>query len=310
MSSQSFHEQSKFFVNVVDTTLSALFLFCIESCVFVQENSTSEIEKHEIPATAETTKATATAVEAAEETLKICVDMIEMIDNFNGSEDVTESAAAPADAVENVAASLAKVEISSESSPADRAFGTDITTTPTKTFENSITVTDMLSASKSFAMTPSGKIKCSYTGHEMPATTEAVGAYMSGKKYRKAKTMADFDIDEFHPWIVETHSAENPDKVWCTVTNRFVSRDAEIIRRHMEGKTFNKMLATVENFEKLRGVPTPKGKRTVFDSPKHTPRSNPYTYNVHWTMDEYADSWGQSNRICIHLNTAVRLLPC
>ena len=257
----------------------------------IQESETSE-KKLAIPTTEVDATDKKTSIEKVEETPRLCVDMVDMIDKFGEGEEAAESAAAPADAVavENVAASLAKVEISSESCSPDRAFGTDITTTPTKSFRNSVTVKDMLSASKSFAMTPSGKIKCSYTGHEMPATTEAVAAYMSGKKYRKAKTQADFDIDQFHPWIIEADSVENPDKVWCTVTKRFVSRDAEIIRRHMAGKTFNKMLATVENFEKMRGVPTPKGKHTVFDSPKHTPRSNPYNYNVHWTMDEYADS--------------------
>ena len=32
-----------------------------------------------------------------------------------------------------------------------------------------------------------GKIRCTLTGHEMPAQLEAVDAYWSGKKYRSAK---------------------------------------------------------------------------------------------------------------------------
>ena len=230
----------------------------------------------------------------ADEKHGICLDL-QMVDGV--SEDEDEAAAAAA--VEDVSASLAKVEISSGTIPVevkheaaatpDRKFGTDITTTPTRTFSNSITTKDILSASKSFAMTPTGKIKCSYTGHEMPATAEAVSTYMSGKKYRKAKVKASFDITEFGPWIVETDSVENPDHVWCTVTNKYVSRDATIIRRHMAGKKFTTQLAKLQNFQKLRGVPTPVGKHTVFNSPKNTPRSDPYAYNVHWNIEEYGD---------------------
>lgn len=222
----------------------------------------------------------------------ICLDL-QMVDGV--SEDEDEAGAA----VEDVSAALAKVEISSDTVPVevkheaaatpDRKFGTDITTTPTRTFSNSLTTKDILSASKSFAMTPTGKIKCSYTGHEMPATAEAVSTYMSGKKYRKAKVKASFDITEFGPWIVETDSVENPDHVWCTVTNKYVSRDATIIRRHMAGKKFTTQLAKLQNFQKLRGVPTPVGKHTVFNSPKNTPRSDPYAYNVHWNIEEYGD---------------------
>lgn len=222
------------------------------------------------------------AVENATETSRICIEL-EMVDNTGEIKEVANGAAA---AIKDITTSLAEVDISSEAATPTRTFGTELTT-PTKTFIKSITTTDMLSSSKSFAMTPSGKIKCSYTGHEMPATAEAVATYMSGKKYRKAKVKAEFDIEEFHPWLVESKSAENPNQVWCTVTNRFVSRDAVIIRRHMAGKKFASMLAKLQNFQKLRGVPTPTGKRTVFNSPKNTPRSDPYTYNVHWSMEDY-----------------------
>ena len=240
----------------------------------------------------------------------MCIDL-EMIDAVDSAADISTALAKIDIAAEEAAPARTACD---KAADAGRTFGTDITTTPTKSFKNVITPKDILSASKSFAMTPSGKIKCSYTGHEMPATAEAVGMYMSGKKYRKAKMKAEFSIDEFQPWIIETDSAENPNQVWCTVTKRFVSRDAKIIRRHMAGKKFIEMLEKLQNFEMLRGVPTPKGKHTVFDSPKNTPRSNPYTYNVHWTMEDYWDLWvvnlicwkKRTNPITTQLNKLIR----
>ena len=61
-----------------------------------------------------------------------------------------------------------------------------------------------------------GKIRCTLTGHEMPAQLEAVDAYWSGKKYRSAKAKREYDFSQHEPYLVP--HTKNPHLLYCTLT--------------------------------------------------------------------------------------------
>ena len=74
-----------------------------------------------------------------------------------------------------------------------------------------------------------GKIRCTLTGHEMPAQLEAVDAYWSGKKYRSAKAKREYDFSQHEPYLVP--HTKNPHLLYCTLTKmpvRSTSTDRSI----------------------------------------------------------------------------------
>ena len=117
------------------------------NCVHIlQKGAPREAEEHTISDAVDSSISNVSGLDA-DEKHGICLDL-QMVDGV--SEDEDEAGAA----VEDVSAALAKVEISSDTVPVevkheaaatpDRKFGTDITTTPTRTFSNSITTKDIL----------------------------------------------------------------------------------------------------------------------------------------------------------------------
>ena len=75
---------------------------------------------------------------------------------------------------------------------------------------------EFLASHSDAEVTETGKIRCTLTGHEMPAQLPAVEAYWSGKKYRSAKTKAEYDFSQHEPYLVP--HTKNPYLLYCTLT--------------------------------------------------------------------------------------------
>ena len=46
------------------------------------------------------------------------------------------------------------------------------------------------------------QIKCSWSGHEMPAQVDAVRTYLGGKKFKKLQAENQYDYDRYQPHLV------------------------------------------------------------------------------------------------------------
>jgi hypothetical protein len=85
---------------------------------------------------------------------------------------------------------------------------------------------------------PNNKIICDVTGHEMSARADVVQSYISGKKFKKELEWYRHDYSEFLPHIVE--DKRNSKQLYCKVTKQALNRIPEEVRKHMQGKRFQK----------------------------------------------------------------------
>lgn len=49
-----------------------------------------------------------------------------------------------------------------------------------------------------------GQVKCSLSGHEMPAKVKDVLAYVNGHKYHKLRASVDYDYSNVEPYIMQS----------------------------------------------------------------------------------------------------------
>ena len=103
---------------------------------------------------------------------------------------------------------------------------------------------------------PSGKVRCSTTGHEMPAQLDACQQYWNGNKYKNAKARARYDFSQHEPYIV-AHK-KDPNLLYCTLTKQPVSKMPKAVEGHVQGKRYKRLL-----LEAKQGVPEPTGKRQL-----------------------------------------------
>ncbi|SPQ96199.1 unnamed protein product (mitochondrion) [Plasmodiophora brassicae] len=79
---------------------------------------------------------------------------------------------------------------------------------------------------------PNGKIRCTVTGHEMPADRiDLLHAHWSGRPFKKAMALkakeaqGSFDFGEFAPYIVPDKT--DASKVYCKVTKVVLNKHAD-----------------------------------------------------------------------------------
>ena len=48
------------------------------------------------------------------------------------------------------------------------------------------------------------QVRCSLTGHEMPAKVQEVLSYVNGQKYRRLRALADYDYSSVEPYLVQS----------------------------------------------------------------------------------------------------------
>ncbi|KAH9508854.1 Surfeit locus protein 2 [Bulinus truncatus] len=87
------------------------------------------------------------------------------------------------------------------------------------------------------------KVRCNLTKHEMPATVEAVGSYVSGKKYKKVRSVKTYGYDKLKPHIVPSTKPKHTHEMFCTLTLRHIGKSPEAIERHINGKRYKRALA-------------------------------------------------------------------
>jgi len=87
------------------------------------------------------------------------------------------------------------------------------------------------------------KVKCALTGHEMPATVDAVQSYISGRRYKRAVWQA-FDYSKYEPWLVANGKDER--LLWCTLSKRAVNKIPEDVEKHVNGRRFKRLKAAAE----------------------------------------------------------------
>jgi len=92
------------------------------------------------------------------------------------------------------------------------------------------------------------KVKCSLTQHEMPATEDAVKAYLASKKLFKAKHdwYGEEWVEEYQPHIV-AHK-RNDKKLYCTLTKLTLNKIRAEVDKHVGGRRFR--MAKLEFDEK------------------------------------------------------------
>jgi hypothetical protein len=85
---------------------------------------------------------------------------------------------------------------------------------------------------------PNNRINCNVTGHELPLKIEAISAHLAGKKFKKQLEWYNYDYSEFLPLIV-SHKHDSK-KLYCTITKRALNKIPEEIRKHINGKRFQR----------------------------------------------------------------------
>ena len=49
------------------------------------------------------------------------------------------------------------------------------------------------------------QVRCSLTGHEMPARVQDILAYVNGQKYKRLRSLADYDYSAVEPYLVQSN---------------------------------------------------------------------------------------------------------
>lgn len=102
-------------------------------------------------------------------------------------------------------------------------------------------VSSFLSSHEDASLLESGKVRCSTTGHELPATLSLLEAHWSGRTYRLKRERLEYDFTQHEPYLLPHKKASH--LLWCTVTQRPVSKQPKAVAGHVAGKKFQRILA-------------------------------------------------------------------
>eukprot|EP00965_Chrysotila_dentata_P182532 6027322-Pleurochrysis_carterae.AAC.1 len=103
-----------------------------------------------------------------------------------------------------------------------------------------IDVSSFVAAHDDAEVLPSGKIRCTSTGHEVVADLSLLQAYWTGKRYKKQVALKAYDFDQHLPWIVP--HTKNPHLLYCTLTRRPISRQPKTVEGHVSSLKFKRLL--------------------------------------------------------------------
>ncbi|XP_071947894.1 surfeit locus protein 2-like [Antedon mediterranea] len=98
------------------------------------------------------------------------------------------------------------------------------------------------------------KVKCSLSGHEMPAKVDVITTYTQGKKYKKLKKEGDYDFEIHNQHIVPSFKKGHEHQLFCRLTFRHISKEAKDVERHINGRRYKRALLKYEECQRL-GVP-------------------------------------------------------
>jgi len=101
------------------------------------------------------------------------------------------------------------------------------------------TLEEFVAAHSDAETTDNGKVRCTLTGHEMPALLPTVQAYWGGKKYRNTKARSAYDFAQHEPYLVP--HMKNPYLLYCTLTKQPLSKEQRVVEAHVGSKRFQKL---------------------------------------------------------------------
>ncbi|XP_062844819.1 surfeit locus protein 2 [Trichomycterus rosablanca] len=116
-------------------------------------------------------------------------------------------------------------------------------------------------------LTADKKIKCTLNGHEFPCKLAELQNFITGKKYKKLLTGAEFNYSQYEPHVVQ--STKQPNQLFCKLTLRHLNHVPHHVLRHVNGKRFKKALAQYEECMK-QGVAFVPARLRQKRQPKHT----------------------------------------
>ena len=93
-------------------------------------------------------------------------------------------------------------------------------------------------------LTENNRVRCLLTDHEMPPNASVVHAYLTGKKFKKAKEWYTYDYSEFLPHIVP--DKRDARKLFCRLTRHSLNKIPDEVRKHVGGKKFQRLKAEHE----------------------------------------------------------------
>ena len=88
------------------------------------------------------------------------------------------------------------------------------------------------------------KVVCQLTSHEMPFTMKAVEMYINGKKYKHA---CEHKLTSKEAELCSQYLTEKRGQLFCKLTKRYLNNLPHHIRRHINGRRFQKALNNLEN---------------------------------------------------------------
>lgn len=97
---------------------------------------------------------------------------------------------------------------------------------------------ELLDENKEFiSLTENGlRIKCLITPHEMPPRADAVQAYLTSAKFKKAKEWYSQDFSKYEPFLVRDKKSGK--KLFCRITRTRVNMIPADVEKHVNGKRF------------------------------------------------------------------------
>ena len=97
---------------------------------------------------------------------------------------------------------------------------------------------ELLDENKEFiSLTENGlRIKCLITPHEMPPRADAVQAYLTSAKFKKAKEWYSQDFSKYEPFLVRDKKSDK--KLFCRITRTRVNLIPTDVEKHVNGKRF------------------------------------------------------------------------
>ncbi|KAL1508040.1 hypothetical protein AB1Y20_007636 [Prymnesium parvum] len=99
---------------------------------------------------------------------------------------------------------------------------------------------------------PTGKIRCTTTGHEIPPRLALLEQHWDGRSYRVKKAVKAYDFSQHEPWIV-AHK-KDPHLLWCTLTTQPLSRQPKTVAGHVSGRKFQRLLRAAMEKEAERAA--------------------------------------------------------
>lgn len=104
---------------------------------------------------------------------------------------------------------------------------------------------DLLASNPHLRLQPNNRIICDVTGHEMLPQLSAVQSHVGGKKYKKALEWYRHDFSVYEPLIIQHKSKTH--KLFCTLTQEELNKIPEQVKKHVEGKRFQRYSACFLN---------------------------------------------------------------